>query len=91
VALEMLTTSRTIVVTAMSGVAATLLLGETTTLSPWSESEGDNSRTNYSLEETRLVIIDEISFASKNEVCKIHKNLCLFVDEIQKKFGGMNL
>jgi hypothetical protein len=61
-------TSRTIVVTAMSGIAATLLLGETTH-SALGLNQNEIRREQVmdtAREETRLVIIDEISFASQS-------------------------
>jgi hypothetical protein len=75
----------------MSGVAATLLLGETPHSALGLHQNEIRPEQVTVWEETRLEIIDEISFASKYEVQKIHKNLCLLADEINKKFGGFDL
>jgi hypothetical protein len=78
------TTSRTIVVTAMSGVAATLLLQGITHSALGLNQKEIRPEQVTAWEETRLVLIDEISFASKYEIQEINKNLCLAVNEIQK-------
>lgn len=59
-------TSRSIVVTAMTGVAATHICGETTHSSLYLNQKRTIDGEQVELwEETRLLIIDEISFASK--------------------------
>ena len=72
-------TPRTILVTAMTGVAATILLGETTHAAVYLNQkclllEAEQIKV---WKETRLLIIDEILFASKEDFCQLHK-----------KFGG---
>jgi hypothetical protein len=84
-------TSRTIVVTAMSGVAATLLLGETTHSALALNQKEIRAEQVTAWEDARLVIIDEISFASKYEIQKIHKHLGWLLEETTKKFGGINI
>ena len=69
-------TSRTIIVTAMSGVEATLLIGETT-----HSVLGLNRDSVQLVEEAedwkdaRLLIIDEVSFASHNDFVKCMSTL----------------
>jgi ATP-dependent DNA helicase PIF1 len=85
-------TSRTIVVTAMSGVAATILRGETTHSAvhllqkkPLSMEQIENWI------DTRLVIIDEVSFASKSDFEKLHQKLSQLKQCLQKPYGGLNV
>ena len=74
-------THRTIVVTAMSGVAATLLHGDTAhralglmkTSSKFTQDKLDEWA------DTRLVIIDEISFAHAGDFEEIQKHLHLLM------------
>ena len=82
----------TTVVTAMTGVAATLMCGET--------MHGDlflNQKCKIEPEQielwadTCLLIIDEISFASKSDFQMMHKQLGKLKQEINKKFGGLNI
>jgi hypothetical protein len=81
-------TSRTIVVTALSGFTA-LFLGNHP-LSIWSESEREMEAEQVTAwEETRLVIIDEISSASKHEIQKIHKALDTIGRNSKKRYGGL--
>ena len=85
-------TPRTIVVTAMSGVAATLLFGETT-----HSALHLNERSRLQAEEiepwedTRLLIIDEISFARAKDFAKIHQNLCQLKQQMHLRHGGLNI
>ena len=83
-------TSRTIVVTAMSGVAATLLHGETThgALSLNGKVKNDDIE---DWADTRLVIIDEISFASEKNFEKMCSNLQKLKKQRYKLYGGVNL
>ena len=39
----------------------------------------------------RLLIIDEISFVSKSDFQMMHKQLVKLKQEINKKFGGLNI
>ena len=41
--------------------------------------------------DTRLLIIDEISFVSKSDFQMMHKQLGKLKQEINKKFGGLNI
>jgi hypothetical protein len=85
-------TSRTIMVTAMTGVAATLLLGETLHSAVYL-----NQRRPIEAEQidawaaTRLLIIDEISFASKEEFQKLHERLKHLKQNLGYNYGGLNV
>ena len=68
-------TYRTIVVTALSGVAATLILGETTHSALYLNHKTITPEHIESWQTVRLLIIDEISFADKNDFDKIDNNL----------------
>ena len=84
-------TSRTIITTAMSGVAATLINGETT------HSVLGLNRTKVEPKEiehwtdARLLLIDECSFASASDFEKIHDNLSKLMGEHHAKYGGLNV
>ena len=86
-------TTQTIVVTALSGVAATNLMGETTHQALYL-----NQQRRISPEQvqqwkgiTRLVIIDEISFASTDLVLKIHKNLAILLQNCHAPNSGVEI
>ena len=82
----------TIVVTAMAGVAATLICGETTHGALFL-----NQKRKIELEQielwadTHLLIIDELSFASKSNFQMMRKQLGKLKQDINKKFGGLNI
>jgi flagellar biosynthesis GTPase FlhF len=84
-------TTNTIVVTAMSGVAATLLMGETTHSALQLNKKDIDCETVEKWQDTRLVIIDEISFASVNDLKKIYKNICILKQNLQEPFGGVHM
>ena len=85
-------TARTIVVTAMTGVAATIIKGETThgalCLNQQKELEPEQIEL---WEDTKLLIIDEISFASKHNFHMIHRNVSKLKQEFMKKYGAINI
>ena len=82
----------TIIVTAMTGVVATLICGETThgalLLNQKQEIEPEQIEL---WADTHLLIIDEISFVSNNDFQMMHKQLGKLKQEINKKFGGLNI
>ena len=83
-------TSRTIVITALSGVAATLILGETTHSALYLNHK--TTPEHIELWQTvRLLIIDEISFADKIDFDKIDNNLRNLKQNQTKPFGGINI
>ena len=82
---------RTIVVTALTGVAAVSINGETT-----SKACGLNSKNEVSFDEewenTIMIIVDEISFASKNDIEKLNENLRLKMDLSRRcNYGNLHL
>ncbi|CAB9528348.1 helicase PIF1 [Seminavis robusta] len=86
-------TDRTIVVCAMSGVAATLLHGET-----WHSAAGANrSKKNVAdnlcdeWKDTRMVIIDKISFASETDFKKMYEYTQILKENKFSPFGGLNM
>ena len=84
--------SRTIVVTAMLGVAATLLLGETTHSAVYLNRRKRLEAEDIELwADTRLLVVDEISFASKQEFKKLHENLCTLKQQLHLPYGGLNI
>ena len=85
-------TSRTIVVTAMSGVAATLLMGETTHAAVYLNKKTALQAEDVELwTDTRLLIVDEISFASRHEFKKLHKNLSRLKSQLHLPYGGLDI
>ena len=87
-------TSQTIVVTALTGVAATLLLGDTTSRSCYLNCKEKTISCIEFIErwkDTRLLLIDEVSFMSKDQVEKLHRNLCILKDRFGAKFGGLHV
>ena len=44
-----------------------------------------------SWEETRLLIIDKISFASKEDLTKLHQNLRKLKQKLHSPYGGLNI
>lgn len=84
--------SRTIVVTAMTGVAATLLLGETTHSALYlNQKKSIEAEQVFVWKETRLLIIDEISFASKEDFVLIHQRLQILKQKLHAAYGGIHI
>ena len=85
-------TARTIVVTAMTGVAATIIQGETTHGALYLNQQKELEPEQIELwEDTKLLIIDKISFASKHNFHMIHRNVSKLKQEFTKKYGGINI
>jgi hypothetical protein len=81
--------SRTIVVTAMTGVAATILLGETMHLAVYLNQKRPISSEQVEFwTDMCLLIIDDISFASKMDFEKLHKNLRCLKQQLHLPYGG---
>jgi hypothetical protein len=69
-------TSGTIVVKAMTGVAATILMGETTHSAVYINQKRPIEAEQVELwAPTKWLIIDEISFASKEDFVEMHRKL----------------
>ena len=86
-------TNRTITVTAMSGVAATLLNGETAhsvLCLNWKNVE-EHPELLQDWADTRLLIIDECSFAGEADFEKAHNNLKFFMQERYWICGGLDV
>ena len=83
-------TCRTIVITAMSGVAATLINGETTH-SCLGLNRKITTTHQAEFQDTRLVIIDEISFASVEDIDNIYQKLKLLMNKDYRPYGGVNI
>ena len=82
----------TIVVTAMTGVAATLICGETMHGALFLNQKHKIEPEQIDLwADTCLLIIDEISFVSKSNFQMMHKQLGKLKQEINKKFSGLNI
>ena len=82
----------TIVVTAMTGVAATLICGETMhgALFLNQKQEIEPEQIEF-WADTCLLIIDAISFVSKSDFQMMHKQLGKLKQDINKKFSGLNI
>ena len=81
-------TTQTIVVTAMPGVAATLIGGETihSVLGLNRDTIQNEERAEWL--DARLLIIDEISFASASDFEKMHSHLVKFTGDWFHIYGG---
>ena len=77
---------RTIVITAMTGCAATLLNGETAHGAFKLNSKKVDAKDEQEWKNTRLAIVDEISFAGKEEVSLLDKKLQLLKGS-KERFG----
>ena len=85
-------TSRTIVVTAMSGVAATIIRGDTTHSAVYLNQKRPLDAEQIELwEETRMLIIDEISFASKEDFAELHRKLSCLRQNRNLPYGGLHI
>jgi hypothetical protein len=77
----------------MSGVAATLLGGETVHsachINKWKEDVPDEDKKNW--KNTQLIIVDEILFASPGLICKLQANLRSLLGSMNKHYGGFNV
>jgi len=83
---------RTIMVTAMTGVAATILLGETTHSALYLNQKRPIEPQQVEFwASTRLLIIDEISFASREDFENIHRKLRRLKEQLHEHYGGLNM
>lgn len=83
-------TTQTIVVTALTGVAATILKGETVHTALHLNSRKLDIEHIEVWEATRMLIIDEISFCDKKTMQKINDRLCRLRQNLTP-FGGVNI
>jgi hypothetical protein len=85
-------TSQTIVVTALTGVAATILRGETTHSACFlNQQRALEPEQIEKWEGTRLLIVDEISFASKKEFTELDKKLRRLKQRPGLPYGGLSV
>ena len=81
----------TIVVTAMSGIAATLMHGTTTHCKLGLNRNSISTEMTEEFADTRLIVIDEMSFAGACDFEKIHNNCCTLMCNNYSPFGGVNI
>ena len=85
-------TSQTIVVTALTGVAATILLGDTTHRAVHlNRRKGFDAEDIEAWRHTRLLIVDEISFAPPSLFEKLDSNLRTLTNNWLRPYGGINV
>jgi hypothetical protein len=75
----------------MSGVAATLIHGETTHMSMGLNRLTITSEMIEAWSDTRLVIVDECSFASTDQVDKMEQHACILKNQAFQYYGGLNI
>ena len=80
---------RTIIVTAMSGVAATSIGGETTHSAVAFNRNIAIDDTSWA--NTRLLIIDEVSFMNTSDMDKLDEKLRMLMRRGNSVFGGINI
>ena len=84
-------TKYTIIITAMSGVAATLINGETThSIFGLNRSKVSNEEIEF-MADTRLNIIDEVSFFDQSLVKKLDKQTRKMFVQQHEPFGGRHM
>ena len=82
---------RMIVVTAMSGVAATLINGETVHSAAHLNASKITVDDQKEWAITRMIIIDEISFANCADILNLHEKLCLLKETVDDRYGGLHV
>jgi len=82
---------RTIVMTALSGVAATLINGETVHSAAHFQTGSITTEHISSWKHARLIIVDEVSFARKEELVQLNQKLGLLKETVKSKYGNMHV
>jgi hypothetical protein len=83
--------SQTLIITAMTGVAATSIMGQTSYTALGILKKGYDSEFIKSFEGTRMVLIDEISFCSAKVLGKLDKALRIVKQEPDLTYGGLHI
>ena len=83
-------TKNTIVISAMSGVAATLLHGRTTHSSCCLYRKPTTDDIN-AWQETRMLVVDEVSFGSDGDFENLDKKLRFLKHQFDRKYGGIHV
>ena len=79
-------------VTAMTAVAATILLGDTTHSAVYLNQKAPLKAEQIGAwAETRLLVIDEISSAINEDFTKLHKPLRKLKQQLSAKYGGLDI
>jgi hypothetical protein len=90
--MEYIFDKRLIVVTAMSGVAATLINGETIHSAAHLNCDKITIEHQREWANTRMLIVDEISFASASDILKLHEKLRQLKQAPPNyKYGGLHV
>lgn len=84
-------TNRTIIITAMSGVAATLLKGNTTHKVMGLNRGSIPPTMIEEFRDARLLIVDEISFGDARDIEKLHSNCIQLLQNHYAEYGGLNI
>jgi hypothetical protein len=84
-------TDRTIVVTALTGVAAVLIKGETLHSAGYVYNREINEKMINHWSDSRLLIVDEISFADKELLEQVDANMKELKQNHYKPYGGLNI
>lgn len=84
-------TDRTIVVTALTGVAAVLINGETLHSATYVYNKTIKEEMIAKWHDVRLVIVDKISFANKDLLETVDSRLRELKESIYERFGGVNI
>lgn len=82
---------RTIVVTALTGVAATAINGKTVHSAAKLQHKAIKPEHVKEWKDARLLIIDEISFSGRKQLIKIDRNLRELREMATSRFGKMNI
>ena len=83
--------SRTIIITAITGVAATSIMGETTSKALGLTKTSFDSDFIKKYANTRMVLIDEISFCKGKELEQLDRSLKIVKEEPNLVYGGVHM
>ena len=82
---------RMIVVTAMSGVAATLINGETVHSAAHLNCKKITVEHQKEWANARMIIVDEISFASSSDIFNLHEKLGQLKQVVNQRYSGIHV